>query len=91
MSGLQGPCGALNCLALQLCNNFSGTCLLRSPCCLTGLLAVVGYEDGQEDKEKREAGRARLVTIPELLDHLQEHAQAAAAELGKDINAQVTA
>ncbi|KAK9825625.1 hypothetical protein WJX74_011060 [Apatococcus lobatus] len=52
-------------------------------------VATDGYEDGQEEKEKQEAGRARLVTIPELLDHLQEHAEAAATELAKDSKAQV--
>ena len=91
MNGLQRPSGALSCLAAQLWSNVFGTCLFRSSSCLSRLLAVVGYEDGQEEKEKQEAGRARLVTIPELLDHLQEHAQAAATDLAKDTNAQVTA
>ena len=51
-----------------------------------------GYEDGQEEKERqeKEAGRARLLTIPELLDHMGERAEAAASALAKDTKAQAS-
>lgn len=60
--------------------------------CLTGSVENAGYEDGQEEKEKqeKEAGRARLLTIPELLDHMGERAKAAASELAKDTKAQAS-
>ena len=84
------PC--LKCYYIRDFTPKSGCCISQLWQCYAGnklWCGPAGYAEGQEEIERVEAGRARLLTMSELLEHLQQRAQIAADQLAQDTNAQV--